>query len=193
MLCKGYYKSLFHCFWWFQDKRFSKILDSLRLQKRGTGGVDTAATGDTFDISNNDRLGKSEVCVESALYRLQSFIRIANSLEFKMLMMKVAVGNIWVVQSENCRREQEFDKSPPPSQCFSATEKHSIYTLLIDRHDGFPEPTSGREDLIGQKLAGRNLNQIMSHTEAGSQPQTDSTFHVLIVDGWLLPLRWNSA
>ncbi|XP_063745250.1 creatine kinase, mitochondrial 2a (sarcomeric) isoform X1 [Eleginops maclovinus] len=44
-----------------QDKRFSKILDNLRLQKRGTGGVDTAATGDTFDISNNDRLGKSEV------------------------------------------------------------------------------------------------------------------------------------
>ncbi|KAG7274035.1 hypothetical protein CRUP_030757 [Coryphaenoides rupestris] len=39
----------------------SKILDNLRLQKRGTGGVDTAATGDTFDISNNDRLGKSEV------------------------------------------------------------------------------------------------------------------------------------
>lgn len=50
--------------YWFatlQDPRFSKILDNLRLQKRGTGGVDTAATGDTFDISNNDRLGKSEV------------------------------------------------------------------------------------------------------------------------------------
>lgn len=46
-----------------QDPRFSKILDNLRLQKRGTGGVDTAATGDTFDISNNDRLGKSEVSV----------------------------------------------------------------------------------------------------------------------------------
>ncbi|PWA26643.1 hypothetical protein CCH79_00001243 [Gambusia affinis] len=44
-----------------KDPRFSKILDNLRLQKRGTGGVDTAATGDTFDISNLDRLGKSEV------------------------------------------------------------------------------------------------------------------------------------
>uniref|UniRef100_A0A8C4Z658 Creatine kinase S-type, mitochondrial n=2 Tax=Gadus morhua TaxID=8049 RepID=A0A8C4Z658_GADMO len=44
-----------------KDPRFSKILENLRLQKRGTGGVDTAATGDTFDISNNDRLGKSEV------------------------------------------------------------------------------------------------------------------------------------
>uniref|UniRef100_A0AAY4EAH0 Creatine kinase S-type, mitochondrial n=1 Tax=Denticeps clupeoides TaxID=299321 RepID=A0AAY4EAH0_9TELE len=44
-----------------KDPRFSKILENLRLQKRGTGGVDTAAVGDTFDISNNDRLGKSEV------------------------------------------------------------------------------------------------------------------------------------
>ncbi|KAJ8340277.1 hypothetical protein SKAU_G00349100 [Synaphobranchus kaupii] len=44
-----------------KDPRFSKILDNLRLQKRGTGGVDTAAVGSTFDISNLDRLGKSEV------------------------------------------------------------------------------------------------------------------------------------
>ena len=50
-----------------QDARFSKILDNLRLQKRGTGGVDTAATGDTFDISNNDRLGKSEVTITHIL------------------------------------------------------------------------------------------------------------------------------
>uniref|UniRef100_A0A8B9H0D4 Creatine kinase S-type, mitochondrial n=1 Tax=Astyanax mexicanus TaxID=7994 RepID=A0A8B9H0D4_ASTMX len=44
-----------------KDPRFNKILDNLRLQKRGTGGVDTAAVGDVFDISNNDRLGRSEV------------------------------------------------------------------------------------------------------------------------------------
>ncbi|XP_059401338.1 creatine kinase U-type, mitochondrial-like isoform X2 [Carassius carassius] len=44
-----------------KDSRFGKILENLRLQKRGTGGVDTAAVGDTFDISNLDRLGKSEV------------------------------------------------------------------------------------------------------------------------------------
>lgn len=44
-----------------KDPRFNKILDNMRLQKRGTGGVDTAAVGDTFDISNNDRLGHSEV------------------------------------------------------------------------------------------------------------------------------------
>ena len=44
-----------------QDPRFEGILSTLKLQKRGTGGVDTAAVGGTFDISNADRLGKSEV------------------------------------------------------------------------------------------------------------------------------------
>ncbi|XP_041070400.1 creatine kinase, brain a isoform X1 [Carcharodon carcharias] len=43
-----------------QDK-FGDILKRLRLQKRGTGGVDTAAVGGIFDISNADRLGFSEV------------------------------------------------------------------------------------------------------------------------------------
>lgn len=46
-----------------KDKRFDAILEAYRLQKRGTGGVDTQATGGTFDISNLDRLGFSEVCL----------------------------------------------------------------------------------------------------------------------------------
>ena len=44
-----------------QQKDFTDILTTLRLQKRGTGGVDTEATGGVFDISNLDRLGFSEV------------------------------------------------------------------------------------------------------------------------------------
>uniref|UniRef100_UPI00358FD500 creatine kinase U-type, mitochondrial-like n=1 Tax=Myxine glutinosa TaxID=7769 RepID=UPI00358FD500 len=44
-----------------KDPRFPSILENLRLQKRGTGGVDTAAVGNIFDISNLDRLGISEV------------------------------------------------------------------------------------------------------------------------------------
>ncbi|CAD5121875.1 unnamed protein product [Dimorphilus gyrociliatus] len=43
------------------EKQLNAILDKLRLQKRGTGGVDTEATGGTYDISNSDRLGYSEV------------------------------------------------------------------------------------------------------------------------------------
>lgn len=42
---------------------FGSILKKLRLQKRGTGGVDTASTGGIFDISNADRLGYSELAL----------------------------------------------------------------------------------------------------------------------------------
>ena len=54
---------------WSQHPRFGEVLKKLRLQKRGTGGVDTAAQGSTYDISNIDRLGKSEVgpCNNSAM------------------------------------------------------------------------------------------------------------------------------
>ena len=41
--------------------KFEAVLEKMRLQKRGTGGVDTASTDGTFDISNTDRLGYSEV------------------------------------------------------------------------------------------------------------------------------------
>ena len=41
--------------------RFDDVLKALRLQKRGTGGVDTAADDGVFDVSNLDRLGFSEV------------------------------------------------------------------------------------------------------------------------------------
>jgi len=40
---------------------FDNLLAKLRLQKRGTGGVDTASEGGMFDISNADRLGFSEL------------------------------------------------------------------------------------------------------------------------------------
>merc|ERR1712176_264387 len=39
---------------------FKDILKKMRLQARGTAGVDSASTGGTWDISNADRLGKSE-------------------------------------------------------------------------------------------------------------------------------------
>ena len=40
---------------------FKKIMGKMGLQARGTAGVDSASTGGTWDISNADRLGKSEV------------------------------------------------------------------------------------------------------------------------------------
>lgn len=44
-----------------KEPRFDIILAALRLQRRGTGGVDTQSTDGVFDISNLDRLGSSEV------------------------------------------------------------------------------------------------------------------------------------
>ncbi|NXJ65843.1 KCRB kinase, partial [Rostratula benghalensis] len=44
-----------------KHEKFGDVLKRLRLQKRGTGGVDTAAVGGVFDVSNADRLGFSEV------------------------------------------------------------------------------------------------------------------------------------
>lgn len=49
------------------EKKLDTILDKLRLQKRGTGGVDTASVGGTYDISNADRLGFSEVELVQAM------------------------------------------------------------------------------------------------------------------------------
>jgi len=40
---------------------FKDTLKKMSLQARGTAGVDSASTGGTWDISNSDRLGKSEV------------------------------------------------------------------------------------------------------------------------------------
>jgi len=42
-------------------KDFKQILTKMSLQARGQGGVDAEAKGGIFDISNADRLGKSEV------------------------------------------------------------------------------------------------------------------------------------
>jgi len=43
-----------------KHEKFGEILAKLRLQKRGTGGVDKMDDSGWFDISNNDRLGFSE-------------------------------------------------------------------------------------------------------------------------------------
>merc|ERR1712070_391040 len=40
---------------------WKKLCGSMGLQARGTGGVDSASTGGTWDVSNADRIGKGEV------------------------------------------------------------------------------------------------------------------------------------
>merc|ERR1711998_543984 len=42
-------------------KDWKKLCAKMGLQARGTGGVDSASTGGTWDVSNADRIGKGEV------------------------------------------------------------------------------------------------------------------------------------
>merc|ERR1719217_893689 len=42
-------------------KDFKKLIGSMGLQVRGTGGVGSGSTGGTWDVSNADRIGKGEV------------------------------------------------------------------------------------------------------------------------------------
>ena len=46
---------------------FKAFLGKMGLQARGTGGVDSANTGGTWDISNADRIGKGEVDLVNVL------------------------------------------------------------------------------------------------------------------------------
>lgn len=65
-----------------EHPKFGETLKTLRLQKRGTGGVDTAATGGTFDISNLDRLGTSEVQqVQGVVDGVKKLVEIEKALE----------------------------------------------------------------------------------------------------------------
>lgn len=62
--------------------RFEECLTKLRLQKRGTGGVDCAAEGGIFDISNADRLGFSEVeLVQMLIDGVNFMIELEKKLE----------------------------------------------------------------------------------------------------------------
>jgi len=64
------------------NPKFDEILTNLRLQKRGTGGVDTAAEGGTYDISNADRLGFSEVeLVQGVIDGVNLLIEMEKRLE----------------------------------------------------------------------------------------------------------------
>jgi creatine kinase len=42
---------------------FKKVLGKMGLQARGGAGVDSESKGGVFDISNSDRLGKSETAL----------------------------------------------------------------------------------------------------------------------------------
>merc|ERR1712087_918144 len=61
---------------------FREITGKMGLQCRGTAGVDSASTGGTWDISNADRIGKSEVqLVNIFIEGLAQIVRWEQALE----------------------------------------------------------------------------------------------------------------
>jgi len=72
------------------EKRLDDILHKLRLQKRGTGGVDTASVGGVFDVSNADRLGFSEL---ELLQFMTDGVRLLIEME-KKLEKKQAIEDL---------------------------------------------------------------------------------------------------
>merc|ERR1711988_615943 len=63
-------------------KDFKATLGKMKLQARGTAGVDSASTGGTWDISNADRLGTSEVDLCNIFIEgLAQIIKLEQALE----------------------------------------------------------------------------------------------------------------
>merc|ERR1711907_381915 len=63
-------------------KDFKAFTKKMGLQCRGTAGVDSASTGGTWDISNADRLGKSETTLVNIFIEgVANFIRWEGMLE----------------------------------------------------------------------------------------------------------------
>merc|ERR1719497_131141 len=61
---------------------FKEVCGKMGLQTRGTAGVDSASTGGTWDISNADRIGKSEVqLVNIFIEGLAQIVRWEQKLE----------------------------------------------------------------------------------------------------------------
>lgn len=62
--------------------QFASLLAEMRLQKRGTGGVDTMDDSGIFDISNLDRLGKSEwELVQNVVDGVKMLVDLEKALE----------------------------------------------------------------------------------------------------------------
>ncbi|XP_071485240.1 creatine kinase, flagellar-like [Diadema antillarum] len=107
--------------------RFDQILRALRLQKRGTGGVDTASTDGTFDISNLDRLGSSEV---------QQVQYVVDGVELLVKMEKALEkgGDIADLLPEKCRPRPPIK---PTSSDYPDLSQHNNWMARCMTEDVF--------------------------------------------------------
>ena len=85
------------------EGRLDGVLTKLRLQKRGTGGVDTASVGGVYDISNADRQGNSEVeQVQRVIDGVQLLIEMEKKLEKGESIDDLIHRNICLLISYGC-------------------------------------------------------------------------------------------
>jgi creatine kinase len=75
---------------------FKDLVFSMGLQSRGKGGVDALSTGGVYDISNKDRIGKSETeLVNTMMKGVRQFVEWEKMLEEgKMETVTTEINNI---------------------------------------------------------------------------------------------------
>ncbi|CAK8690517.1 unnamed protein product [Clavelina lepadiformis] len=119
--------------------KFSEILNALNLQKRGTGGVDTASTDGTFDISNSDRLGSSEVeQVQCVIDGVELLIEMEKLLENKKSIDKL-------IPKPKTKAKQEKPQPVLSSDNFPDLSKHSNWMakcLTKDTYEKLKDKTT---------------------------------------------------
>merc|ERR1712038_1337890 len=115
-----------------QDRRFAGILKALRLQKRGTGGVDTASTDGTFDISNLDRLGSSEVQqVQMVVDGVKLLVEMGKALEKKRDIANLLPANFKDEAEDENTDSVATTKVAIKSDAFPDLSKHNNWMAKI--------------------------------------------------------------
>ncbi len=115
------------------DPRFPGILKALRLQKRGTGGVDTEATGGTFDISNMDRLGFSEVeLVQQVIDGVKLLVEMEKKMEKKEKIDDILPENFTdEAEDENKADSKAATRIEPKASDYPDFSKHNNWMAKV--------------------------------------------------------------
>jgi len=113
---------------------FDAILTAFRLQKRGTGGVDTMSTDGTFDISNLDRLGTSEVQqVQAVVNGVQCLIELEKAIEQGVDIKRMALNSILKKKTAKTVALANFPDLTKHNNWMSRCLTHEVYAKYFDK------------------------------------------------------------
>ncbi|XP_077587683.1 creatine kinase, testis isozyme-like [Stigmatopora nigra] len=134
-----------------QHPDFKEILKRLRLQKRGTGGVDTDAVGGVFDISNADRLGFSEVeLVQMVIDGVKVLVEMEKRLEIQE-PIEALMPSKKSITKEPEEKPQPEPKKLTPEEEFPDLSQHNSYMakhLTLDMYKKLKERTTSNDFTI---------------------------------------------